>query len=220
MLVVTILTGHRPELLARTLDSSLPLLAAFDPTVIALHNGYGSGSDGDRATADILTRWVDDDYIDRVVLAPGMVPIGRGVSQLAHMAAQSGADHWLHLEDDWQANPAVDDDWYAAAVDLLDSGKVGQVRLRNASDPVLSYDMVTKRRIVWQDHGGWRIGEAHLTFNPALVRVADIPHGFPCVSEADAQRKWRRHHRRVAQHLPGIWTHIGDGQSLRKQYGQ
>ena len=149
-----------------------------------------------------------------------VAPIGPSMSRLADAAARSGRRWWLHLEDDWRA---VDDPgWLDRARAILATRReISQVRLRRSAEPVLPRHMVTGRPLVWRRHPGHVTSpDAHLTFNPSLVRTADIPTGWPCTGEADAQRRWHTAGRRaVAQLTPGVFAHIGHADSLRQRTG-
>lgn len=213
--VVTILTGGRPQLLAETLDAVRHTAPGLLETavVVALNNG------GDRETADVLAR--HRDVIGRPLSSDGPVmPIGPSISRLAALAAGTGRRFWLHLEDDWRA---VDDPgWLDRARGILATRReVSQVRLRRSAEPVLPRHMVTGRPLVWRRYPGHAASpDAHLTFNPSLVRTADIPVGWPCAGEADAQRRWHAAGRRaVAQLTPGVFAHIGHADSLRQRTG-
>jgi hypothetical protein len=86
--------------------------------------------------------------------------------------------------------------------------------------------MVTGRPLSWRfldDYPGrwpdYRYSpDAHYTLNPSLVRTEDLGLGFPARSERDAQERfWRARKRRVAQMMPGTFSHIGGKDSLRKR---
>lgn len=213
--VVTILTGGRPQLLAETIDAVRHTAPGLLETarVIALNNG------GDRATADVLAS--HRDVIDDRLSSNGPIaPIGPSISRLAAAAAGSDRRFWLHLEDDWRA---VDDPgWLDRARGILATRReISQVRLRRSAEPVLPRHMVTGRPLVWRRQPGHVTSpDAHLTFNPSLLRTADIPAAFPCGGEQDAQRRWRIAGRRAAAQLvPGVFAHIGHDDSLRQRTG-
>lgn len=204
-LVVTILTGRRPHLLERTLSSAEQLWDWNCVTVIPYANG------GDQETISLLANWCPDGLWGSAEWRS----IGEGISKCADRAYEFGCRYWLHLEDDWEAlrNP---EGWYKESCAILDSHEADQVRLRDSSEKVLKRHMVTGQPIRWRQEGNFQIGEAHLTFNPSLMLTHHIPDAFPCVGERDAQRKWlKAGHTKVAQHVPGIWRHIGGGESLR-----
>jgi hypothetical protein len=202
-MLITLLTGRRPLLLARTLDSLRGVdLGEF--FMLVLHNG------ADRPTAEVLE--AHRDRIDLVITTPQFLDIGEASSLLFKHAQEMDMEYLLHLEDDWEAGPF--DLHLPLAQVLLD--RVFQVRLRYHKQKVLKDHMVTGRPIKWVGHPGYRItNDAHYTLNPALIRLSDIGKGFPALDEKDAQRRfWVAGCRQVAQ-LPGVWRHIGGGLSLR-----
>jgi hypothetical protein len=202
-LLVTLLTGRRPKLLARTLDS----LRQFQPEVLegfvlCLHNG------GDSETREVLDR--HRDVIDLVVTSE-FQDIGGSTSLLFKHALEIDAEYMLHLEDDWVASPGR---WYDQAQGLLT--ETFQVRLRSTRETVLKNHMVTGQPIVWQSRPGCKVSpDAHYTMNPSLIKLSDLSKGFPSLGERDAQRMfWEAGCRKVAQ-LPGVFRHIGGRDSLR-----
>jgi hypothetical protein len=210
-LLVTILTGSRPLLLERTLASLKahhgPLMQDAETQV--MHNG------GDWPTVQVLDRYPD--LVGVITVTPTLYGIGEAVSKLFELAAQSDAEYLLHLEDDWEAYPG---DWYHQAVRLLEDGAF-QVRLRRSVEHSLPRHMVTKRPIRWVSGNHHRFtADAHYTLNPSLIRLADVRKGWPATGEQDAQRKfWEAGCRQVAQLVPGIWSHIGGEDSLRRRVG-
>lgn len=204
-LIVTILTGRRPHLLQRTLETTMTRAwFSHASRMVAFVNGN-----------DLATQKVVDDWIYRSDYSTKYLTIGEATSACARIALSPSYDYWLHLEDDWECiNSEVR--WLEESIALLGSGKVDQIRLRDASEKVLTKHMVTGAPIRWKKEGNFDIGEAHLTFNPFLMRVSDIGDAFPCEGERDAQRKWlAAGHKMVAQHHPGLFRHIGGGESLR-----
>lgn len=213
--VVTVLTGRRPSLLegmlASTRDHHPGLLDTAHVEVLV--NG------GDTETRHVVERHAD--AVDRVQATEDLEPIGSAMSLLAERAVASGRRFWIHLEDDWEALPA-DGAWLDVARAVLDGDEhVGQVRLRRDDNRVLSRHMVTGRPLRWEDRAGWRrTGDAHLTFNPSLLRTSDIGRAWPCDSERHAQARWHDSGpRAVGQLMPGVWTHAGEGRSLRLEVG-
>lgn len=207
-LVVTVLTGRRPNLLARTLDAlratQRPLLE--DAYTLALHNG------GDEETANVLR--ANQDLFNMTVVSPTFLGIGEATSTLFGMAQDRG-EYLLHVEDDWEASPG---EWWNQAKALLEDG-IFQVRLRRASETVLAKHMVTKKRIEWEQGDDFNFTrDAHYTLNPSLMRMVNVAKGWPALSEREAQRNlWRAKKRKVAQLVPGVFTHIGGEDSLRKR---
>lgn len=208
-LVVTILTGGRPGLLASTLDS----LRATAPDVLDRGLVLARVNGGDAASVAVLER---HGIAAGAINAGPWEDVGPATSWCAELAATTSKRFWLHLEDDWTANP--DPGWLGRAAAILDSNPdVGQVRLRLASERVLSRHMHTRQPIRWRDADGWRYApDAHLTFNPTLMRTADIKHGWPSTSERDAQAKWwASGPRGVAQLVPGVFAHAGEGRTAQ-----
>lgn len=209
-LIVTILTGERPELLARTLDAVRTHHGFLleDAFVLVLHNG------GDLPTSEVLE--LHRDVIDLVVTSH-FQKVGPSASLLFRHAVEVDADLLLHLEDDWEATPS--EPWLSEAVELLEDG-VFQVRLRHYAEQVLTRHMVTGKPIRWRTKADYRItDDAHYTLNPSLMRLKDISRGWPAMGENDAQDKfWHHGCRRVAQ-VNGIFHHIGGRDSLRRRVG-
>jgi hypothetical protein len=210
-LVVTILTGGRPLLLERTLASLTVHQGAVigEAYVICLING------GDRETWEVVDRY--SDLIDAYAETKELLGIGAAASRLFETATSLTADWLLHLEDDWEASPG---EWYHQAVALLEDG-IFQVRLRRAEEHSLKHHMVTKKVIDWLDGDDYRYTrDAHYTLNPSLIRLSNVKKGWPAAGEVDAQRRfWSEKKRKVAQLVPGIWSHIGEEDSLRKRVG-
>lgn len=205
-MVVTIMTGKRPELLDKTLESLFGVFPyLYNETLMALANG------GDEPTQDVLRKYEVPYFHTKELL-----PIGQSISLLAQYAQQAGDKYWLIMEDDWLA---TDSDTVTKAVDIMDANPdITQIRLRHISETVLTRNMVTNEPITWQVHDGYRTAKAHLTFNPSIIRTKDIPKAFPCTGERHAQKNWHSNGMwLVAQLTPGIWKHIGQDNSLRLQ---
>ncbi|WP_181785076.1 glycosyltransferase [Streptomyces phytophilus] len=205
--VLTLLTGDRPELLADTLaalrESSPGLLESAH--VIALDNG------ADPDSGAVLDEYAD--VLDVRENLPDRAAIGEATSHLAAAAAATGRPYWLHLEDDWRAL-ADHPGWLDAARTILNQQpEVYQVRLRHDSEQVLAWHMRTKARLRWKARDGWRFApEAHLTTNPNLTRAADIAAVWPAGGEGEAQgRAHGAGLRGVAQLVPGVFVHTGAG---------
>lgn len=206
--VLTILTGGRAAYLADTLASTERTCPGLltSASVVVLRQGT------DEATSEVL--WRHMAHFDQVHEQAEVRPIGAALSQLAALAAASGRRYWLHLEDDWRAITTVDG-WLDTARGALAEPKVGQVRLRHLGDDVGHRHMITGQPIEWVQHGAVLIADAHWTFNPALMRVADIGSVYPCDGELQAMRRVREAGLPLAAHAcPGVWTHTGD-ESLR-----
>lgn len=135
--------------------------------------------------------------------------LGAAMSRLAGAVLECGAglEHALLLDDGWRVEAASG--WLDAARSLLRARpEVGQVRLRHRGEPVLDRHMLTRKHIEWQqDAGGDALlsPSAHFTFNPSLLRVADLPALFPSVSERAAQEKFLRARWWSAQLVPGVF---------------
>lgn len=208
---ITILTGGRPHLLRRTLDS----LQHCAPGLIEQHPLFVMINGGDAETHAVVAQLP---FVHRcLVHETGILPIGVAVSALAaEAAALDGAQYILHLEDDWETH-AVEQGWLHRARQVLDAHPhIGQVRLRHRGEPVLHQHMLTRRPIVWTQRNGFMSApSAHYTFNPSLIRTVDVPRIFPSASEVEAQARFLSTRMAVAQLLPGVFRHIGAEDSLR-----
>lgn len=203
---VTILAGGRPELLAQVLGSGVTKLGA---PVQGVLNGY------DPASAELLeAAGATVDFANESRQHTAI--IGAGVAHAAHLAVQSGARFWLHLEDDWRLD-TLDERWLERAIRALEvRPEITQVRLRHYAERVLPYNMLTRRTLAWRaDHElGITTAEAHWTFNPSLVRTSQVAPMFSTnLVTANAERKAQELRRGevVAQLMPGAFHHIGDG---------
>jgi hypothetical protein len=192
--IVTLLTGRRPDLLAKTLASL-----------------EGSGIE-----PDIFVNGADPESL-QVVHESGIVNglhhwsewlgIGAAMSRVAEWV-QGEDGYWLHLEDDWElTNPL---DLRTAQTFLDEHPEVGQIRLRRRDDGASYRNYLTKRRINWQGEG-IKIGNAHATWNPALQRTS-AAQVYPVTGEVDFMRKMPQIN---AQTNPGHFRHLGEGRSLR-----
>ena len=208
---ITILTGGRPELLRRTirsLEAMAPGLLEHNPVVLMINGA-------DAPTREVAAGLA---FVDRCILHEGgILPIGVATSTaVAALARFPDVRHVLHIEDDWEAL-APEYGWLDRACRILDElPHVGQVRLRHRSEPVLQQHMLTRRPIQWQPHAGFTVAPAaHYTFNPGLIRAADVCRVFPCASETEAQARFLSARLATAQLLPGVFRHIGTDHSLR-----
>lgn len=210
-IILTILTGARPTLLEQTLTSverHLPgLLAAAEVHVLV--NG------GDQPTSDVVakhrhTSWQVTTHLGSIVT------IGQATSWCAAQASDSSRPLWLHLEDDWEAHPGTLD---LAMRILTENPDVSQVRLCLASKRRSTSNALTRRPLTWQDHEGWRYSpDHHLTQTPFLMRASDAKDAYPAKGEPEAMKHWRENgHRGVAQLVPGIFTHLGGSDSLKRR---
>ncbi len=215
-IILTLLTGQRPELLRRTLTA---LQAALGERLagipgIVLVNG------GDEPTHRVLdtapTHW------RRLESRGEVLPVGPAWSRLMREALSlSECGLVFHLEDDWVA-AVRGTDWLSRAAEVLASDpSVGQVRLRSAAEKTLPYHMITRRPIRWVTRGDLAVASsAHFTFNPSLVRAAEMARIGPAADERDAQKHYLAQGLWTAQLLPGVFRHIGQGQSLSERLGR
>ena len=210
--VVAILTGGRPQLLAQTLGALQRTAGARLPRwdAIALVNG------ADAKTLEVLK---SHPWIQVEKRRGRMRKIGPSVSDLMAVVAASDRRYVLHLEDDWGCmhTPAR---WLDPAVHVLEENRVGQVRIRSAREKTMRVSMVSGARIRWDvasDHE--RSANAHMTFNPNVMRVRDLRRVYPCRDEPHAQQKYAALGLDVVQLLPGSFQHLGAQRSLRRQLG-
>lgn len=210
-LTVTVLTGRRPHLLARTLNSFVD----HNPGVLDAARLVAMVNGSDQESLDVIAGFP----VNVLLATETLAPIGEATSTLAEVAHKRPSRWWLHLEDDWESTGPVP---FALAERILtDYPEVGQVRLRRRDERVMSKHRVTRQPIRWMPRDGWVSAKsAHLTFNPALWRTADIPKAFPCANEVDAMRRWvAAGMHRTGQADPGCFRHIGDQESLRTNGG-
>ncbi len=208
-LVLTLLTGGRPDLLAQTLESIKIWRqdARFKAMGVALVNG------GDRESRGLVQR---SELFQEYLLEDAYLPIGIAYTKLVNAAASLGGRYQLHLEDDWQCTDTFDQLITAKSV-LEVYPSVGQVRLRASHESVLRRHMVSGRDIEWQRRDGFMLSEsAHFTFNPSLVRLEDVRKIIPAQGESDAQVHFYQRGYHSAQLTPGLFEHLGEQTSLRK----
>jgi hypothetical protein len=210
-ITVAVLTGRRPRLLRQTLEA-LPQWLCKTARMVVFHNG------GDPDTAYVLNEFVWDVRVTR--RDDEMLSVGPAFSELMTYVVTAKTELVLYLEDDWLFNGDPEDRlWLEAAVAALQLPGIGLVRLRNASERTLNRNMITQEPIVWKRirGQGFTVAEhAHYTFNPTLMRIADVP--WWAASETHAQRLFEGFsvRKKSAQLMPGVFSHIGGGQSLRK----
>jgi hypothetical protein len=210
--VLTILTGWRPDLLRHTL-SALPTSLLRSAHVIVLHDGQ------DDPTTQVLDKYSKhiNELHTRKHKYQQMHTIGENWSHLASLAEGKG-DYVLMLEDDWQYS-TLDHSWLDEARAILSTTDIAQVRLRHVSEPNRARHMVTGQYIDWTSHANGLVADAHLGWQPNLMHVTDLNKTFP----ADGEKHWQQiaysHDLRcVAQLYPAVFRHIGDdGRSLRQQ---
>ncbi|MCB1052033.1 MAG: glycosyltransferase [Acidobacteria bacterium] len=209
LLTITLLCGGRPGLLNQT-------LAAFEQNIrgqvpfraLALVNAQDRES---LAQLEAMGCW-DIDWVEQ-----GCLDIGAAVSRL-WARVDDQAPFVFHLEDDWQtARPAGEQ--FRQAIGLFNANPdLGQVRMRSVAEPVLSYHMVSGKRIEWRTDPSrrWKSSvHAHFTFNPSVFRQSLLAKMFPVQGEAQAQKRFLAEGLQVAQLLPGNFVHLGGSQSLR-----
>lgn len=198
---LAVLTGHRPQYLARTL-AALPSWLLSTARVVVLHDG------GDQATVDVLAKY--ETKIDRLIRRKHprqkMHTIGDNWSLLAEHA---DTEFFLMLEDDWEF-VGFDPEWLSNARNALTDGVV-QVRLRSVAEGTLTKHMVTGRPFDWSPHPyGW-IADTHVSWAANLMRSDMLPVMFPADGERDCQRRaFDAGLRCVVQANPGCFMHIGD----------
>jgi predicted O-methyltransferase YrrM len=211
--VITLLTGGRPVQLAETLAGLYELRDHPDVSIEVVLNGAVDGG----ASRAFLVDQLDEGYLG-VHDTDRPLKIGEGVVKCAQIARDSGAEYWLHLEDDWTLDTA-DPWWLHRAIGVLVARPgISQVRLRHIGEQTLPHHMLTKRRIQWradEQVGALYATEAHWTFNPSLVRTADVAPLFIRAELAGERHAQQLTHddglRGIAQLYPGAFRHIGGG---------
>lgn len=209
-LVVGVLTGRRPDLLASTLRAMDEHQGdVWDRCArVVVHNG------GDAATGEVLDGWRWDRRVE-VGSADYLLRIGEASQVLVETMADTGAGWSLRLEDDFVARPVR---WWRVARHLIEGEGARQVRLQLSSERVMRRCMVCRRPIRWRSAGSHLIGHAHYTHRASLMRTSDLHRLLPYEHEADAAR--RMHDADVAQHVPGVFAHVGgSARSLRRSGG-
>lgn len=213
---IGILTGRRLDLFRRTiaaLQNCIPSLLQ-DAYVVVYLNGRDDPSDEYVRSLPFL-----DDYMYVPFAVPE--PIGDAVSRMArHLIGKS--EYHIHLEDDWLCT-AANLSFLERSKDILDRWlDVGQVRLRSRSEMVMSQHMVTHLPCKWKRQSdGTLLSGLHFTFNPSLMRTRDLEAIYPAGSEIEAAKNFARQFSKVAQHDPGVFFHIGEGDaSLRQALGR
>jgi len=207
--VLCLLTGWRSDLLEQSLASMPPSLLRSAHLIVCCDGG-------DDDTLRVLDRYQSDIDVLHIKRHDDrkMDTIGQNWSDLAIEAAGHG-EYMMMLEDDW-LYITEDASWLSHSLHALSDPDVYQVRLRHLSDQVRARHMVTGERIMWAPHTDGLIGDAHLTFNPSIMRTSDIHRVFPCEGEIDAQRRAYQDDMKCAvQLVPGVFTHIGDDRSMR-----
>lgn len=241
---LTVLTGRRPELLQRTLESIKDVV--------------------DRCTFSSAIVWdPEDDESKGLLRAAGIGPPqhfqkrlknGPAVSACARDFLGSDYDVWLHIEDDWELLPdraALEPDWFEVASELATNQDIGQVRLREIEHlgglvPVqypegvrflgdgsgcANRNWVSSKYVEWRTEPEWpfmvsadsnNTSPAHATFNPCMWNRKLVEQVFWSPVRDELQAMDRMHAARTeaggrfatAQLRPGVFRHIGEGQSL------
>jgi hypothetical protein len=206
---ISILAGGRPELLARTVDT---FEARWPEQTRAAHVcAFVNG--GDEASRSVVEAagWIDQ----IMTYGPDVIPIGLATSLvIGAVAAHGDVDLVLHVEDDWETR-TMDAEALVRAAAHLEDKTVGQVRVRHRSEPCLARHMITGKPISWRRHDDHLRGQAHFTFNPALIRADLVDHVFPARDERHAQRRFLMTGLDVVQLEPGVFTHSGHQRSRR-----
>jgi hypothetical protein len=234
----TILTGHRPDLLAVTLGGALDYLRRCDH-VIVFHNG------GDAETAAVLDGCGIEH--ERMTRDWDMLPNGPATSACALAAKRSGCELWWHVEDDWLPVPELVErhpTWFDDAQEIALNPSIGQVRLREEAhlgrivtlpegmvgdgSGSSNTNWIDGRLVAWQSvrEAPFMVGAHHLTFNPMVMRASLIGDGtpekpgeplhgvFPAETERHAMARFYAANLLVAQLRPGIFRHIGEGRHV------
>lgn len=211
--VISVLTGQRPELLAETLASTRRHHPGLLETA-TVHVHWNTGDDG---TAAVLAEhW---DVLDGVEVTDELWGIAASTNRLVERAQATSCTYRINLQDDLFAHPDPGP-WLDEARTFLDEG-VAQVRLERADAPHARKHTVTGERFVWRSLGPHRIVEDFpFTFRPTLHLVSDLPLAFPSTGEAGSILRWHedRFPKDTVQLVPGIWLHVGnhrDGMSLK-----
>lgn len=214
---IAVLTGQRPELLARTLTA----MAAHQPVLWAEATKVVVHNTGDKGTAAVLDQY---DWDRRVVLDGALRGIAEASQYLIRAAAEADRRYVLRLEDDWVADAVT---FYPVAAQILEDPElnVGQVRLRRYVEKVMTKHRVTKKPIVWRrlENGHDWAPSAHYTHNPSLMRTWDLAAIAGYSDEVDAARRFLRGGWSSVQHIPGAFAHGGhreEGLSLKWTRGK
>lgn len=192
-MIVTVLTGRRPDLLSRTLRT-IPKATVFVNEI-----------DHNRESVDVAKH-----YNATVLGWNGWTPVGESMSRIAEWVVEQDDPYWLHVEDDWRALGPLP---LTEATELLDARPdVGQVRLRKKTDGAKLTNYITGEKIEWTG-GPIAVGNAHATWNPTVARTSDATL-YPVDGEVDFMKKHSLRYPYNAQH-EGVFVHLGRRRSLR-----
>ncbi len=208
---IGVLTGGRPDLLRRTLDSLAEHAGPALDAAYVLVRVNGGDPVAERHLKSLP-------FVDRVETSSRRHDVGAATSALmARLAARRDVECIMHLEDDWAAG-TLSPGWLARAAAILeDEAGIGQVRLRHRADTVLATHMVTGRPIAWEPDGDvLRSPCAHYTFNPSLTRAREAALVFPAAGEREAQARFLQAGLGTAQLAPGVFHHLGEQRSLTR----
>jgi GT2 family glycosyltransferase len=172
---IQILSMNRPALLSLTLSSVLRALAksTLNFEIVLLDNG------SNKQTLAVIEQY--ESRITKAIFCGENTGMGNGWSTLA---ANSSAEYFLTLENDWWCGRTTDK-WLQDAIEILDTyNKIGLVKLRSIGDSN-PHGYAEKHYRPWSklrmDHvsQGFANGrpfehaestETSFTFNPVLVR--------------------------------------------------
>jgi len=199
---------RRLAVLRRTCDRARDLLHEADE-VICLANF------GDRETEEWLH---GQGWKPRVIFSETRIQNPESMRLLMMAALERGAERVLLMEDDWYMMPDSTD-WIGESHNVLDTNPtVGQVRLRRVDDYREEFNWVTGAPLELEERDGYRVGNFHATYNPALWRREAIETSFPL------EDFWRDEQRTMywferagwfgAQLIPGVFIHRDDGSSI------
>lgn len=178
--VLTLLTGLRPEFTALTLTA---LRGAY-PGVLETSTVLVHHNTGDSATAASLAHHAD--LLDEVETFDDLWSINDATFRLAQRVTETGKRYWLYLQDDFRARLGAGP-WLDDARGALEAG-ASQVRLRLSREKVLPHNSVTGEKVRWHPVGPHVYShEAHFTRQPSLIMADDALVAYPAESEADSQ---------------------------------
>lgn len=211
-IAITIVTYKRPNYLFRTLESFCeknPVLRAVAPIYVLVQGTRPADTAETEIVLDeISSRW--EVTIHRV-FPDKNVGCGMGFTWINNIALASQPGYVIHLQDDWQSVDPVEIflpeclDAFTKVPDL------GAIRLRSFEENVLSYNVVTRRKIIYYPAtANVVVGNAHFTFNPTIIRADVLLRLLPVKFEFHAVKRYHRLGYRVGQLRRRCFVHIGD----------
>lgn len=204
-MIVTVLTGRRPDLLRRTLEG----LVRFDVPgkVTVLHNDDGSDEETVAVIEEFGFEWIS---------TRRYLPGAEATAVCGGIAVRSGYDFWLHVEDDWEATDDIRAPVEAAVWLLRNAPEVGQVRLRRRDDGAMATHYLDRHPIEWVPSAvdGVVVGRAHATWNPSVMRTVAAGNLLGVSGEVDFMVRMAEQWPLNGQADPGVFRHIGKGRSL------